>query len=152
MDGAYTIGELARAGGVPISTVRYYERAGLLSPEGRTGGNYRSYSKRSLARLRFIRSAQVNGFTLDDVRVLLQFQDGALSPCGEVQTLIEARLLDLEERFKQLRDVRAVLRSSLDACHRGESTGRCQVLDNLARGKAAGKGRKARKPGKARLG
>ncbi len=151
MEGHYTIGEFARAGGVPVSTVRYYERAGLLSPERRTGGNYRDYSDRSLDRLRFIRAAQANGFTLADVRVLLQYQDGALAQCGDVQSLIEARLLDLEERFRQLRDVRAVLRSSLEACHQGERSGRCQVLDDLAKGKPAGRRTKARKREKARL-
>jgi len=64
----YTIGALARAAEVPTTTVRYYERTGLLPPEGRSGGNYRSYSVRSLERLRFIRAAQANGFTLDDVK------------------------------------------------------------------------------------
>lgn len=146
----YTIGALARAAEVPTTTVRYYERAGLLPPEGRSGGNYRSYSDRSLERLRFIRAAQANGFTLDDVKRLLQFQDGELDPCGEVQSLIEARLRDLEQRLEQLRTVRTVLRASLDACHRGEASGRCEVLKGLAEGRSVGLRRARRKQGKAR--
>lgn len=146
----YTIGALARAAEVPTTTVRYYERAGLLPPEGRSGGNYRSYTDRSLERLRFIRAAQANGFSLDDVKYLLQFQDGVVNPCTEVQSLIEARLRDLEGRLKQLRRVRGVLRTSLEACHRGEAFGRCEVLEGLADGRpvtrrrAGGKRRKAR--------
>ena len=58
---AYTIGQLAKEGGVPTSTVRYYERIGLLHPNDRTGGNYRVYSDTALERLRFIRAAQATG-------------------------------------------------------------------------------------------
>lgn len=143
MPAHYKIGELARAAGVPTTTVRYYERAGLLPPEARSGGNYRSYTDRSLERLRFIRSAQANGFTLDDARRLLRFQDGVLDPCQEVQTLIEARLRDLEERLRQLRTVQGVLRASLEACHRGAASGRCQTLERLAESRPA----RPRKPG-----
>lgn len=146
----YTIGALARAAEVPTTTVRYYERAGLLPPESRSGGNYRSYTDRSLERLRFIRAAQANGFTLDDVKRLLQFQDGVLDPCREVQSLIEARLRDLEERLGQLRTVRSVLRSSLEACHSGEASGRCQILEGLAEGRPVPRRRAARRRGKAR--
>lgn len=146
----YTIGALAHAAGVPTTTVRYYERAGLLPPEGRSGGNYRSYTDRSLERLRFIRAAQANGFTLDDVKRLLQFQDGVLDPCQEVQSLIEARLRVLEERLEQLRTVRSVLRTSLEACHGGEASGRCRVLDGLAEGRPVARRRPGGKRGKAR--
>jgi MerR family mercuric resistance operon transcriptional regulator len=122
----------------------------LLAPEGRTGGNYRSYSDRSLERLRFIRGAQAIGFTLDDVRRLLQFQDGRLDPCGEVQSLIEARLCHLEARLAQLRTARTVLRASLEACHRGEASGRCEVLQGLAEGRAAARRRESKRRGRAR--
>jgi DNA-binding transcriptional MerR regulator len=146
----YTIGALARAAEVPTTTVRYYERAGLLPPEARSAGNYRSYSDRSLDRLRFIRAAQANGFTLDDVKRLLQFQDGDLDPCGEVQSLIEARLGDLEERLDQLRTVRTVLRSSLKTCHRGAASGQCEVLQGLAEGRHMALRGTTRKQAKAR--
>lgn len=66
----HTIGRLAGVAGVPVSTVRYYERAGLLRPEARTGGNYRFYGPASLARLRFIRAAQATGFGLKDIQEL----------------------------------------------------------------------------------
>lgn len=146
----YTIGALARAGHVPTTTIRYYERAGLLPPEGRSGGNYRDYTDRSLERLLFIRAAQANGFTLDDVRRLLDFQDGVLDPCHEVQSLIEARLSDLEERFKQLRTVRRALRTSLEACHSGAASGRCRVLDGLAEGRSVTRRKPSGSRGKAR--
>ena len=82
-----TIGELAGAGGVPTSTIRYYERERLLQPSSRSPSNYRLYSAADLERLRFIRAAQATGFTLHDVSKLLR-----PAPCGSVQRLIEERL------------------------------------------------------------
>ena len=70
-----TIGELARAANVPTSTIRFYERRGLLDPDARTQSNYRTYSARAAERLKFIRSAQATGFSLEDVADLLKLTD-----------------------------------------------------------------------------
>jgi MerR family mercuric resistance operon transcriptional regulator len=121
-----SIGELAKAAEVPTSTVRYYERAGILSPSGRSSGNYRVYSESELERLRFIRAAQATGFTLEDVKALLR-----PAACGKVQGLIEERLADVAERMKELRHVQKVLRASLTECREHEQTGRCRVVDEL---------------------
>ena len=106
MNGSYTIGQLASAVGIPTSTVRYYERKGLLRPTGRTDGNYRYYGKDARERLQFIRAAQASGFTLEDVSAILDLNDGATSPCKEVQDLIEQRLAETEQRLAGLRRVR----------------------------------------------
>lgn len=129
-----TIGELARACDVPVSTIRYYERQGMLKPTRRSASNYRLYSDEDVHRLRFIRAAQVTGFALDDIRQLLR-----PAPCGRVQELIEHRLNVVEARMRELRHVRRVLRRSLDECREHERTGRCRVVDDLsARAKQAG--------------
>ncbi|MCH8135258.1 MAG: MerR family transcriptional regulator, partial [Proteobacteria bacterium] len=86
-----TIGALAKQAGVPTSTVRYYERRGLLRPEGRSEGNYRLYGEEAMDRLQFVRSAQAAGFTLSDISALLRFRDGDAAPCKEVQDLITVR-------------------------------------------------------------
>ena len=65
------IGQLAKRGGVGVDTVRYYERNGLLAPRTRLASGYRRYGELELARLRFIRRAQVLGFTLKEVKELL---------------------------------------------------------------------------------
>ncbi|HEX9867840.1 MAG TPA: MerR family transcriptional regulator [Candidatus Tectomicrobia bacterium] len=75
METTYSIGQLARAAGVPTSTVRYYERIGLLHSDARTAGNYRRYGQETLEYLRFIRAAQRTGFTLEDITALLQLRD-----------------------------------------------------------------------------
>ena len=136
MTDRYTIGQLARHGGVPTSTVRYYERRGLLRPERRTRGNYRLYGEDALDRLRFTRSAQAAGFTLADITALLQFRDGDLAPCGDVQALTRARLNSVAAQIDQLQHVQRMLRRWLRVCRDAQRTGRCGVLEGLsARGK-----------------
>jgi MerR family mercuric resistance operon transcriptional regulator len=131
METAYTIGQLAHAAGVPTSTVRYYERIGLLFPKCRTAGNYRLYGAQALARLHFIRTAQATGFTLDDITALLQLQGATSAACQEVQTLIEARLGDIAQRLSDLRHVQRVLKATLRRCQETEWQGRCHILDTL---------------------
>ena len=126
MAAAMTIGALARAAGVPVSTVRYYERTGLLRPGTRSAGNYRLYSPADLQRLRFIRAAHATGFTLDDITHLLR-----PTSCGRVQQLIQDRLETLEARMKELRHVRRVLQRSFEQCRAHEATGRCHVVAEL---------------------
>jgi MerR family mercuric resistance operon transcriptional regulator len=127
-----TIGELAQAGGVPTSTVRYYERCGLVRPSGRTAGNYRYYGEDALERLRFIGAAQATGFTLGDIRTLLDFRGGAAAPCREVQTLLENRLADVAKRLEELRQLQDSLQSSLEVCREAERAGRCEVMEKLS--------------------
>lgn len=131
MNRPHKIGELARLAAVPTSTIRHYERIGLLEPTGRTPRNYRYYGAEAVQRLRFIRAAQATGFSLDDIAVLLDLSERPSPPPAQVQRLIERRLAEVERRMSDLRHVRQVLRASLQACRRGESEGRCCVIDNL---------------------
>lgn len=136
MKSELTIGELARAAEVPTSTVRFYEREGLLQPSGRSASNYRLYAHEDLERLRFIRAAQATGFTLGDVKALLR-----PAPCGKVQSLIENRLDEVSRRMAELRHVKRVLERSLRTCQEHAPSGRCKVVDDLsssARGKSRG--------------
>jgi MerR family mercuric resistance operon transcriptional regulator len=121
------IGELAEAAEVPISTIRYYERARLLEPSARSPSNYRLYSADDLDRLRFIRASQATGFTLGDVTKLLR-----PAPCGSVQRLIEERLDQVADRMKELRHVQKVLRAALAECQSHAKSGRCKVVDDLS--------------------
>lgn len=134
MSTEYTIGRIAKAADVPASTVRYYERRGLLKPDARSQGNYRLYGRESLRRLRFVRSAQAAGFTLSDIALLLRFRDGDVSPCIKVQELITARLERVAQQVEQLQQVDRMLRKWLKVCRRTERTGRCGVLEGLSAG------------------
>ncbi len=122
-----TIGELAKAADVPASTVRYYERTGLLRPPPRSASNYRLYGEEDVYRVRFIRAAQSTGFTLADVIELLQ-----PASCRRVQGRIEQRLEEVSARVKELRQVQRILKAALATCQEHEPTGRCRVIDTLS--------------------
>ena len=96
------IGELAKQGGVSVQTVRYYERFGLLDKPARKPSLYRVYSEDDLKRLRFILQAKVLGFSLDEIRHILQLSRKQACPCGEVRRIGEARLQQLEAQIQQL--------------------------------------------------
>src|SRR2546423_12683141 len=83
----FTIGNLARAAGVSVETVRYYERRGLLERPVRRGAEYREYSEADVARLHFIRRAKALGFTLAEIREL---HDAADTGCAD-GVLVAAR-------------------------------------------------------------
>ena len=127
----YTIGQLGKAAGLPASTLRYYERLGLLEPDARSDGNYRLYGTGALDRLNFIRRAKDAGFALDDVTALLQIQDGSRAACDEVRTLIEGRLVELEDRLRDLKHLRSALVSLQKTCRDSSEKDHCLVLDRL---------------------
>lgn len=127
----FTIGELARAVEVPSTTIRYYERIGLLAADDRSQGNYRLYSQASMRRLKFIRAAQSIGFTLDDIQALLGSRDGKQPSCSKVQTLIKERLTEIEKRLSSLRHIQRLLKTSLAKCQKTARARCCHVIDAL---------------------
>ena len=131
MNVPYSIGSLAKAAGVPTTTVRYYERRGLLRPDGRSRAKYRVYGEAALERLRFIRSAQATGFTLEDIAALLTLRDeGAGGRCRtQVRSMIARRLADTETKMADLERVRVVLMDADASC--GASKGSCPVMAKL---------------------
>lgn len=132
-----TIGQVARQAGVPVSTVRFYERRGLLRPDARTASNYRHYTRSTLERLRFIRAAQATGFSLKDIEELLALTASDGPPCDEVEAVTRKRLEEVRQRLRELRHVEKVLRRSLEACCSGEQTDLCTEIGRLAGKKTA---------------
>jgi MerR family mercuric resistance operon transcriptional regulator len=120
-----TIGTLAKSAGVPTTTVRFYERAGLLRPSHRSAGNYREYDSDSLERLRFIKSSQSVGLSVKDVKALLNVTDADDSPCDEVQGLLQRRLADIRQRMKDLKRIERTLAKALADCCTPNDPGLC---------------------------
>jgi MerR family mercuric resistance operon transcriptional regulator len=127
----YTIGQLSRSVGIPRSTVRYYERRGILRPASRTAHNYRKYDERSLSRLKFIRAAQTTGFSLDDIEALLALRDGNADACGDVRQIISDRLTTIREQIDQLQQIESVLDRAMTRCESCSPTAGCDTLDEL---------------------
>jgi DNA-binding transcriptional MerR regulator len=125
-----TIGALAKAAGVPTSTVRYYERLGILKPDGkRHRGDYRRYGPAALARLRFIRSAATTGLTLADAAELLDVADGTEPPCDPIRKRLVERFKAVTRQLHDLRRVQRTLKAALRNCCVGDDAGICgQVL------------------------
>jgi len=124
------IGQLAKRSGVPIDTVRHYERIGLLKPAARLASGYRRYGEAEQKRLRFIRRAKALGFTLDEVQDLL-----ALSAGRNVQSIRKAaaaRLADVERRIEELSRVRDSLRQLIAACPGHGRAESCPILNALS--------------------
>ena len=132
MDQQYTIGQLARAAGVPTTTLRYYERAGLVRPTMRGDNTYRLYDAQTLDVIRFIRAAQAAGFTLNDVRTLLALHAGDLALCKDVQPLIAKRLVAVSQRLKELRQIQRLLQTFLAQCRAQDQDTLCHVVDTLS--------------------
>ena len=130
MDGFKT-SEVARAGGVNLETIRYYERHGLLPKPPRTPAGYRTFDPEAVRRIRFIKQAQVLGFSLKEIRELLSLRIDPRRSCGDVRTRAEAKLADIEGKIRSLRAIKKTLARFIAACSgRGPVSG-CPILEAL---------------------
>lgn len=120
-----TIGGLARAAGVGVETVRYYQRRGLLPEPARPAGEIRRYGEEDLRRLRFIRSAQAAGFTLTEIGELLELS--AAEDRARARALAQARVSALDEKIAELQEARAALAGLAEECA-GKRGGPCPIL------------------------
>ncbi len=126
-----TIGELARRPGIGQSTVRYYERAGVLPQPGRTAANYRLYADDAVTRLRFIRRAQQLGFTLNEIKGLLDLRVSRRMPCADVRACAKTKIADIDVRIRSLRQMSRALEKLAEECQaHADGTG-CRLLKYL---------------------
>jgi MerR family mercuric resistance operon transcriptional regulator len=124
-----TIGRLAKAAGVGVETVRYYQRIGVLPEPARPPGEVRRYGEEDLRRLRFIRSAQAAGFTLGEIKELLDLD--ASDDRARAHELARARVAALDEKIAELREARDALANLATACA-GKRRGPCPILKPFA--------------------
>ncbi len=128
MGEVFTIGELARRAGVNVQTVRYYERRGLVLPTGRKRSGYRLYDQGALKRLRFIRHAKELGFTLEEIKELLELRADSAFACQRAKEKALEKLKDVERKIGALRSVEKVLKGLVDACNRRSPVEGCPIL------------------------
>ncbi len=127
-----TIGAFARAAGVNVETIRFYQRKGLLSEPGKPLGSIRRYGDADVTRVRFVKSAQRLGFSLDEIAELLRLEDG--THCEEASRLAEHKLLDVREKLADLKMMETALTTLLDACHSRKGNVSCPLVAALQRG------------------
>ena len=126
-----TIGKLAKAVGVNIQTVRYYERRRLLSPMSRRPSGYRLYGDEALRRLHFIKNAQTLGFTLHEIAELLNLRVSSVARCGDVQRTAQAKLVQIAAKVRDLRALAHALQGLIQTCRAGQPTDRCPIVKSL---------------------
>lgn len=128
MTGHLTIGKLAAATGTNVETIRYYERAGLIPPPARTEGNYRSYRRDDVARLRFIRRTRDLGFSLEQIRALLSISGQREGDCGSVDAIATEHLFEVDRKIADLTALRRELADAVASCA-GGSVSECRILE-----------------------
>ena len=125
------IGTLASATGVPIDTIRHYEREGLLPEASRSESNYRIYDNTHAQRLSFIRHCRGLDMTLAEIRVLLHFKDAPSENCGEVNALLDQHIGHVAHRIRELRALEKQLRELRDTCRTAQDAEHCGILNQL---------------------
>ena len=130
-----TTGQVAKRAGVNIQTVRYYERRGLLPPDGRGDSGYRLYAEEAVLKLRFIKNAQELGFSLDEIARLLRLRVGRKTQCGKVKKQAQARLGIVRDKIAGLRAMESALTRLIGACSAKATTNRCPILESLEDGR-----------------
>jgi Hg(II)-responsive transcriptional regulator len=126
------IGQLARQAGVPIDTIRYYERQRLLPEPLRSASGYRRYGQDDLLRLNFIKRAKGLGFTLDEIRDLLGLSDARATDMASVKAAATGKLALVESRIEELGRVRDALQLLVDACPGHGALSECPIMAALS--------------------
>jgi MerR family transcriptional regulator, mercuric resistance operon regulatory protein len=125
-----TIGKIARAAGVNVETVRYYQRSGLVPEPPRPAGGVRRYSHQTIARLRFIKRAQELGFTLAEIRRLLALVEP--QSCGKARALAADKLALVRSRIADLERMRSALDALIERCDVARGRVACPIIETLA--------------------
>lgn len=130
---ALTIGKLSKRTDCNIETIRYYERIGILPAPPRSAGGFRLYSDDHLKRLMFVRRSRQLGFSLDEIRVLLELVDGGDCTCAEVKALTLNHVAEIRRKVTDLRKLERVLKQMAAQCDGGKVPA-CPIIEALYRG------------------
>lgn len=114
---------------VNLETIRFYQRKGLMPEPQRAQGSIRRYAGSDLARVRFIKSAQRLGFSLDEIAELLKLDDG--THCREARKLAELKLVNVREKLADLQRIESVLDQLVDRCASARGAVACPLIASL---------------------
>lgn len=125
------IGEVAKETGISVEAIRYYERLGLIPEAGRNASGYRQFEPEVVRRLHFVQRAQDLGFTLEEIRELLELHTERGGSAAIVRERAEAKLASIEGKIADLEGMRDALHTIVSACCGGGTTDDCPILDAL---------------------
>ncbi len=129
-----TIGEVARAAGVGVETLRFYERKRLIAAPPRRPSGYRAYPETAVDRIVFIRHAKELGFSLKEIRDLLSLRVARNASCAGVKRRTEDKIRDIESKIRRLQRWRRSLRKLAEACDERRPTSECPILGAIDQG------------------
>lgn len=127
---ALPIGEMSRKTGVNIETIRYYERIGVMPKPVRTEGGHRAYDADQLKRLAFIKRSRELGFSLNEIRALLDLVETGTNTCSEVHEMTTKHLATVRKKVTDLRRMERVLKDMATECSQGDVP-ECPIIDAL---------------------
>ena len=129
------IGEIAKSAGIGVETVRFYESKGLISqPLRPASGGYRDYPSDTVHRIRFIRSAQQLGFSLEEINELLALESGPASKCVDVRRRAETKRREVMAKIENLTGIKAALDALINACPGKGPARECTILSEIKSG------------------
>ena len=126
-----TIGKVAERAGVNIDTLRYYEREDVIAKPSRNGSNYRLYPENTIRQVRFVKRAQELGFSLSEIRELLELRLKKNASCTGIRDQALAKVDALNEKIRTLQAMRRALVKLAKACPIDGPVGECPILDAL---------------------
>jgi len=126
----YAIGQMSRRTGVNIETIRYYERIAIMPKPDRSEGGNRQYNQQQLKRLFFIRRCRELGFSLKEIRALLEMVDGHDFSCNEVHQMTISHLANIKKKLSDLKRLESSLSKMAAQCSRGDVPD-CPIIDSL---------------------
>lgn len=125
----FTIGKLAAQAGVNVETIRFYERQGLLAQPKKELGGFRYYDEHAVARVRFIKRAQAIGFSLDEISGLMALNQSDC--CRQTHDAATAKLTVVEERIRDLNQIRKTLKKLIKECEVEGGDLSCPIIESL---------------------
>ena len=127
----FSIGEMAKTGNCKVQTVRYYEQIGLLPTPARNRGNQRQYKQAHLDRIRFIRHSRELGFSLQQIRTILDLSDDRARSCGDIDQIARDHLRAVESKITRLQSLRSELKRMISECSCGKVAD-CKIIQVLS--------------------
>ncbi|TYP93605.1 MerR family transcriptional regulator, mercuric resistance operon regulatory protein [Fodinibius salinus] len=127
----YKIGDVAKRADVNKETVRYYEKRDLIPKPDRRRSGYRIFTQRHIDQIRFIKRAQQLGFTLSEIKELLELRMNANTTCPEIKSEAQEKYRDVREKIEDLRRIQKTLTDLIDSCSEEGPVGDCPILEAL---------------------
>ncbi len=128
---SFTVKILAEKGGVNPETIRFYERKGVMPPPRKNSSGYRYYTEQDVKRLHFIQMAKRHGFTLAEIKELLELRVDPETSCDEVRRIARMKIQNIEKKIQELIQIKKALERLAASCHPGTPARDCPILEEF---------------------